>query len=306
MQGTDARTACQVQCLDQMRDLDAEVIPPPMFIRLRLPLTRRMDNSFKRTIVEQSDSFLSWFSTLLGRGEEPISSTTGVSTMAFQVGDWVRVRSEEEIKSTLNHWRQLKGCTFMAEMAPYCGTIQRVLKPVKRFMDERDHQLKKTKGLVLLERANCQGTDKFGPCDRHCFYFWREEWLEKIEGPTQLQGSEATNAGSSALAISRDPVGLKAGEQVRVRSREEIEATLEDGNELGGCLFMPEMWTYCNTTQRVLQPMETYLDERDYQVKRCKGVVLLNGLICQGTESLGPCDRACFYFWREEWLERID
>jgi len=27
---------------------------------------------------------------------------------------------------------------------------------------------------------------------------------------------------------------------------------------------------------------------------------------CQGTPDLGRCDRSCFYFWREEWLEKLD
>jgi hypothetical protein len=26
----------------------------------------------------------------------------------------------------------------------------------------------------------CQGTKDFGRCDRSCFFFWREEWLEKL------------------------------------------------------------------------------------------------------------------------------
>jgi len=95
-------------------------------------------------------------------------------------GDWVIVKSKEEIKETVNNWNQLKGCAFMEEMWPYCGTKQRVLKRVERFLDERDYLVKKCKGIVLLEGVMCQGTKDFGPCDRSCFYFWREEWLEKI------------------------------------------------------------------------------------------------------------------------------
>ena len=49
------------------------------------------------------------------------------------------------------------------------------------FLDERDHRLKKCRGVLLLEGALCQGTAKFGRCDRSCFYFWREEWLEKMD-----------------------------------------------------------------------------------------------------------------------------
>jgi hypothetical protein len=98
----------------------------------------------------------------------------------LEAGDVVRVRSESEIEATLSAWGELKGCAFMAGMRPYCGTRQRVLKPVRRFVDERDYQVKQCKGLVILEGLMCQGTAVFGRCDRACFYFWREEWLEKV------------------------------------------------------------------------------------------------------------------------------
>ncbi len=102
----------------------------------------------------------------------------GSSTL--QPGDLVRIKSEEQIRATLGLWNELKGCTFMEEMWGYCGTTQRVLKRVERFMDERQYKIKKARGLVILENAICQGTIDFGPCDRSCFFFWREEWLEKI------------------------------------------------------------------------------------------------------------------------------
>jgi hypothetical protein len=99
----------------------------------------------------------------------------------LQPGDMVRVRSAEEIGATLNRWQKYKGCGFMDDMWQYCDTVQTVLKPVERFVDERDYQVKKVKGIVLLEENTCQGTPIFGRCDRNCYYFWREEWLEKID-----------------------------------------------------------------------------------------------------------------------------
>lgn len=95
-------------------------------------------------------------------------------------GDLVRVRSKEEIQATLNRWNQLKKCSFMEEMWNYCGTKQRIFKRVERFMDERDYLIKKSIGIVILEGVLCNGTIDFGPCDRSCHFFWREEWLEKM------------------------------------------------------------------------------------------------------------------------------
>ena len=69
---------------------------------------------------------------------------------------------------------------------------------------------------------------------------------------------------------------------------------------------MPEMDQYCGTTQRVLKPLERFVDERDLRVKTSRGIVLLDGVVCQGTADFGRCDRCCVMFWREEWLEKID
>jgi hypothetical protein len=99
---------------------------------------------------------------------------------------------------------------------------------------------------------------------------------------------------------------LQAGDRVRVRSLEEIQATLNPWKELKGCAFLPYMVDYCETTQRVLQPVNRFLDERDYKVKKARGVVLLEGVICSGTPVFGRCDRGCHLFWREEWLVKID
>jgi hypothetical protein len=66
-------------------------------------------------------------------------------------------------------------------MSPYCDSVHRVHKVMERFVDERELRVKKCKGLVLLDGVLCQGTTSFGRCDRSCYVFWREEWLEKIE-----------------------------------------------------------------------------------------------------------------------------
>jgi hypothetical protein len=107
------------------------------------------------------------------------------------------------------------------------------------------------------------------------------------------------------LAQAAAQVHLQAGDFVLVRSREEIEATLDPFKELKGCAFLDAMWQYCGTRQRVLQPMNRFLDERDYKVKKARGIVLLEGVLCRGTPVFGQCDRACHLFWREEWLVKV-
>jgi hypothetical protein len=98
---------------------------------------------------------------------------------------------EKTIQATLDPWNYLKGCGFMEEMWQYCGTHQRVLKPVRRFLDERDYRVKKARGIVLLEGLACEGTRDYGRCDRSCHYFWREEGLVRDDlepGSSQTSG----------------------------------------------------------------------------------------------------------------------
>jgi len=120
---------------------------------------------------------------------------------------------------------------------------------------------------------------------------------------SQFTANSPVSGSPSSLAA---PTRLEAGDSVRVRSREEIEATLDSWNEFKGCAFLDNMWQYCDTEQRVLKRMERFLDERDYKVKRCKGLLLLEGVLCEGTPVFGRCDRCCHLFWREEWLAKTD
>lgn len=139
---------------------------------LALPWNRYVKKWFKQIYY--------MYTRLKGGSSTQMSARNFTPTVPLEAGDRVRVRSREEINSTLDPFKELKGCAFLPDMYQYCGTQQRVLKPMQRFMDERDYKLKKVRGVILLEHVICSGTPVFGPCDRCCFLFWREEWLEKI------------------------------------------------------------------------------------------------------------------------------
>ncbi len=100
-------------------------------------------------------------------------------------GDRVRVRILEEVRSTLDAESRLHGCSFLPGMTPHCGREYRVLRVVTRFFDEARWRMTKTRNLVLLEGVHCDGSSlpETAHCDRMCFYFWRNEWLEKVGAP---------------------------------------------------------------------------------------------------------------------------
>ena len=137
------------------------------------------------------------------------------------------------------------------------------------------------------------------PWNRHV-----KKWLKlSYAALVRRQGGSPQQVAARTFAPA---VPFARGDRVRVRSREEIQATLDPFKELKGCAFLPEMYQYCGTEQRVLRSMQTFMDERDYKMKKARGVILLENVICNGTPTFGPCDRCCFLFWREEWLERVN
>ena len=160
---------CQIKGLEQMTEPLGNI---EVLLQLRHKVKRVVKRRFAYVRNRLSHAGIAAYTTT-GTGKTAV----GQALVARQS---VRVRSREEIQATLDDWNYLKGCGFMEEMWPYCGTNQRVLKPVQTFLDERDYRVKKTRGIVLLEGLHCEGTIEYGRCDRNCYYFWREEWLEKV------------------------------------------------------------------------------------------------------------------------------
>lgn len=172
---------CQAVGLDRMAEPGKHVGTETQCLRhrVRLVLRRSFSPAIKRKIKHYLDTVaVVWFRVVRGKVAQP--DAIGSIPVKFNPGDQVRVRRKDQIQATLNHWNELKGCSFLPEMWQYCETIQKVLKPVKRFVDERDCRVKSTKGVYLLEGVMCQGFELYGACDRACLYFWREEWLEKV------------------------------------------------------------------------------------------------------------------------------
>jgi len=174
---------CQIPCLPRIAEGGADFGPEPLVKHLKRRFAKPW-NYFIKIWVKRFDRFITKLSSRFTRGDVALQVQTTEKPIHLQAGDWVRVRSRGEIEATLDRWKELKGCAFLEYMWQYCDSTQRVLQPMERFLDERDYKVKKVKGLVLLEGVICRGTPVFGRCDRCCHLFWREEWLEKIDGPS--------------------------------------------------------------------------------------------------------------------------
>ena len=97
----------------------------------------------------------------------------------LQPGEFVEVRSEEEIRRTLDANRRNRGLIFMANMAKSCGKQFRVYKRAQTIILEGSGEVRRLKNTVLLEGGICDGEGFV--CDRSCFFFWREAWLKRVE-----------------------------------------------------------------------------------------------------------------------------
>ena len=168
---------CQNQSVPFLSEGNVKMADKSVKTRLYMFFKRLLSSKNKRKVKRYTGLFLGRQRKNDGNGK----SMQSVDSIVLKKGDTVRVKSVEQIQETLDSWNELKGCQFMDAMKEYCGTTQRVFQTIERFVDERDYRVKKAKGIVILEKLFCYGTPKYGRCDRACFYFWRNEWLEKIQ-----------------------------------------------------------------------------------------------------------------------------
>jgi hypothetical protein len=98
---------------------------------------------------------------------------------------------------------------------------------------------------------------------------------------------------------------LQPGEMVRVKSREEILATLDENLNNRGMGFDAEMSRYCGKVLRVERRVDRCIDEPTGRMMTMKNpCIVLEGNICEGAYN-AVCPRQFVPFWREIWLERV-
>lgn len=100
-------------------------------------------------------------------------------------------------------------------------------------------------------------------------------------------------------------IRLKPGDLVKIKSKVEILKTLNGWKQFEGCRFIDEMIQYCGTKGKVFKIVQHILDEREMKIKKCKNVVILEGVVCNGAWPFRECDRSCYFLWKEAWLTKI-
>lgn len=130
--------------------------------------------------------------------------------MQLRAGDWVEVRSKDEIFRTLDRQGRLDTLPFMPEMLRYCGQRFQVVKRAHKTCDPPSGlQARRMPNAVHLTGVRCDG-DGHGGCQAGCLIFWKEDWLKKVESdgrpsPSASATPRASNrAGESAGCTEAD------------------------------------------------------------------------------------------------------
>ena len=108
--------------------------------------------------------------------------------------------------------------------------------------------------------------------------------------------------------VGRTPTGhlnLQPGEMVRIKTKEQIEATLNENRLNRGMGFDEEMSRYCGRIARVQARVTKCLDEKTGTMLTMQNpCIVLEDVVCLGVRH-GSCPRQHLPFWREIWLDRI-
>jgi hypothetical protein len=123
----------------------------------------------------------------------------------LSVGDWVEVRSKEEILRTLDDKGQLDGMPFMPEMFRYCGQRFSVYKRAHKTCDYSTPYPYRTRRLedTVHLQTRCDGAAHDG-CQAGCLLYWKLAWIKPATGPGQVVtlGAETTSGpGCSESAV---------------------------------------------------------------------------------------------------------
>jgi len=98
----------------------------------------------------------------------------------LKVGDWVEVRSRDEILDTLDQNGRLDGMPFMPEMFAFCGKRFQVYKRAHKTCDTVfPVRGRRVADSVHLE-TRCDGSEH-GGCQASCLLFWKEAWLRRVD-----------------------------------------------------------------------------------------------------------------------------
>ena len=129
--------------------------------------------------------------------------------LQLKAGEWVEVRSTEEILATLDERGCLENMPFMPEMLKLSGQKFRVVNRADKTCDPANTpwSLRRLTDSVHLEGVRCDGADH-GGCQAGCLIFWKEAWLKRADTNSTIPvanlqaGRTSTSSNQGMFTIS--------------------------------------------------------------------------------------------------------
>ena len=121
----------------------------------------------------------------------------------LKAGDWVEVRSKDEILGTLDAEGCLDGMPFMPEMFAFCGKRFQVYKRAHKTCDTVfPVRGRRVDSAVHLE-TRCDG-GAHGGCQASCLLFWKDDWLKPVTDKSSSATSQGHPMGPHGNVISKN------------------------------------------------------------------------------------------------------
>ena len=143
------------------------------------------------------------------------------------------------------------------------------------------------------------------------FNLWQAFSRRHLPRPLRIAGGRSYPFLRGPLPVAKGAtpaatLGLQPGELVRIKSKAEIEATLDESLHNRGLGFDREMVPYCGRTARVRARVNRIVDEHTGENDQIKSdCIMLEGVVCSA-DYHRFCPRGIYSYWREIWLERVD
>jgi len=135
-----------------------------------------------------------------------MTNNSGTGELGLKAGDWVVVKSKEEILRTLDKNGQLDRMPFMPEMLQYAGQRLQVSKRAHKTCDPMNTGLgiRALPATVHIGDLRCDGSAHAG-CQAGCLLYFKEAWLEH-DGVTRPATPAAAGQGCTEEDLVRGTI----------------------------------------------------------------------------------------------------
>ena len=131
--------------------------------------------------------------------------------MKLRAGDWVEIRSKEEILRSLDKNGRLEGVPFTPQMLAYCGHRFKVQARAHKACDTVNPIGNRRLSNAVHLELRCDGK-AYGGCQAACLLYWKAAWLKpvadgKVDGVgLSADGGPSTDASHNAVGCSEKDI----------------------------------------------------------------------------------------------------